>query len=173
MPTAATLPIPTPPLPGLLASDTAVSGPLIPPIERIRLFSSPQWEAFVLEWVDSLRAAYRNVESCAGAGDMGRDVVATMHATNGTWDNYQCKHCDRPLMPSDVWLELGKLAYYTKRAEFTYPNRYFFVAPQGAGTKLSRLLKRSSDLRSGLLKAWDRYVRAKITTTMRLNSIKT
>jgi len=52
-------------------------GLLAHPVERVRLFSPSQWECFVQEWGDSLRDEYELVERCGGAGDMGRDVIAT------------------------------------------------------------------------------------------------
>lgn len=160
------VPIPPPqaPPPGL-AADVVVSGQPVHPEDRIKLFSDKQWELFVQEWVDSLRDEYELVERCGGAGDMGRDVIATVKGGNGAWDNYQCKHYGDSLKPSDVWLELGKLAYYTKRGDYAYPRRYYFIAPRGAGTKLSNLLKRPVELRSELLKQWDAHCRTEITET--------
>ena len=84
---------------------------------------------------------------------------------NGAWDNYQCKHYGDSLKPSDIWVELGKLAYYTKRGDYSYPRRYYFIAPRGAGTKLSNLLKKPGELRSELLKQWDAHCRDRITKT--------
>ena len=78
---------------------------------------------------------------------MGRDITAaTGPEDDAPWDNYQCKHYKDPLAPGDVWLELGKLIYYTQRGEYTFPRKYFFVAPQGAGNKLSRLLRKPEQL---------------------------
>lgn len=160
------VPIPQPqePPPGL-AADLVASGQPVHPEDRIKLFSAAQWELFVHEWVDSLRDEYQLVERCGGAGDMGRDVIATVKNGNGAWDNYQCKHYKESLKPSDIWVELGKLAYYTLRTEYTYPRRYYFIAPQGAGTKLSNLLKKPEELRAGLLANWDKECRKKITVT--------
>lgn len=39
----------------------------------------------IWERVDSLRARYRNVEKCAGAGHMGRDIVCA--SSEQKWDN--------------------------------------------------------------------------------------
>ncbi len=96
---------------------------------------------------------------------MGRDVIATLKGGTGAWDNYQCMHYKDPLMPTDVWIELAKLAFYTKRGDYKYPRRYHFIAPQGAGIKLSNLLRDPDALRGGLITNWDAYCRAKITTT--------
>lgn len=157
-----TKPLPRP-APVAASPESVNVGQLIPPIERIRIFSSRQWEEFILEWADSLRTQYKKVERCGGAGDKGRDVVAT--AADGTWDNFQCKHYDAPLAPSDIWVELGKLIHYSRAGAFTLPRRYFFVAPQGAGTKLSNLLRRPEQLRSELLGNWDKHCKKGITST--------
>lgn len=148
-----------------LAADVVASGQPVHPADRIKLFSEKEWEQFVQEWVDSLRDEYELVERCGGAGDMGRDVIATVKGGNGTWDNYQCKHYKNALTPGDVWIELGKLAYYTKRGDYTYPRRYYFIAPRGAGTKLSNLLKKPEELRRELLEQWDAHCRVEITKT--------
>lgn len=160
-------PVPIPKLalpPAGLAADVVASGLPVHPEDRIKLFSGQQWELFVHEWVDSLRDDYELVERCGGAGDMGRDVIATVKG-GSAWDNYQCKHYGDSLKPGDIWTELGKLAYYTKRGDYSYPRRYYFIAPRGAGTKLSNLLKKPEELRGELLKQWDAHCRAGITKT--------
>lgn|SRR5215217_1274748 len=163
-PTAVPIPQLPAPLPGL-AADVVASGLPVHPEDRIKLFSADQWERFVQEWVDSLRDMYELVERCGGSGDMGRDVIATMKGSNGAWVNYQCKHYKAALAPTDIWAELGKLAYYTKRGDYSYPHRYYFIAPRGAGTKLSNLLKKPEELRSELFKQWNDYCREGITKT--------
>jgi hypothetical protein len=96
---------------------------------------------------------------------MGRDIIGICEGDERLWDNYQCKHYCHPLTPVDVWSELGKLAYHTKRGAFSYPRNYFFVAPQGAGTKLSNLLRRPNDLRRQLCANWAKYCCTQITST--------
>ena len=164
--TATTNSIPEPTGPsGSVSSGAVHAGLPIPPIERIRIFSPAQWEEFVLEWLNSLIGEYERVERCGGAGDMGRDVIGFTDNNDGPWDNYQCKHYTAPLAPGDIWLELGKLVYYTKRGDFSCPRKYFFVAPQGAGTKLSNLLRKPDELRSQLFKVWDKQCSERITKT--------
>ena len=141
------------------------TGPSVPPEARVRLFGPDEWERFIQEWVDSLRDEYQSVERCGGVGDMGRDVIATVKGEQDAWDNYQCKHYKNALTPGDVWIELGKLAYYTLKGEYSYPRNYFFVAPQGVGTKLSNLMKKPNTLRDSLLENWDKACRTKITKT--------
>ncbi len=83
------VPIPAPPAPPPgLADDVVASGLPVHPEDRIKLFSPSQWELFVQEWVDSLRGEYEFVERCGGAGDMGRDVIATVKGGKGAWDNW-------------------------------------------------------------------------------------
>ena len=62
-------------------------------------------------------------------------------------------------------MELGKLVYYTYINEYTYPRRYFFVAPQGAGTKLSNLLRKADKLKSQLIDNWEKHCKNGITST--------
>jgi hypothetical protein len=159
-----TCPLPPPAAATGVAPEVVVNGQPIPPIERIRLFSAEQWEQFILEWVDSLRQDYERVERCGGAGDMGRDIIAVCRGGNGIWDNYQCKHYRDPLSPSKMWIELGKLVYYSYKKAYTYPRWYYFVAPQGGGTKLSNLLRDPERLRSDLLTNWDTHCRSLITS---------
>lgn len=149
--------------PAPASASTVQYGIHVPPIERIRLFSPAQWEDFVCEWADSLRSRYSKVERCGGAGDMGRDVIAFHKDAPDLWDNYQCKHYRDPLKPTDVWIEFGKLVYYTKKDEYSWPSSYFFVAPRGVGTSLSKLLNNPKKLRSELKANWDKYCKNKIT----------
>lgn len=147
------------------SADVVAAGLPIPPIERIRIFSAGQWEDFVLEWADSLRNQYGAVERCGGAGDMGRDIIAFDKANPVIWDNFQCKHYKASLSPGDIWLELGKLIYYTYINEYTCPRKYVFVAPQGAGTKLSNLLRRPEKLKAQLIENWENHCKHGITST--------
>ncbi|UAJ12753.1 ABC-three component system protein [Glacieibacterium megasporae] len=145
------------------------SGPLIPPIERIKLFSADQWEAVVDEWASSL-PGYGLVERAGGAGDKGCDVIATVDPSgpNSDWDNYQCKHYDHPLAPGDIWIELGKLCYYTFIGNYSVPRAYRFVAPRGVGTKLLNMIKKPENLREGLIANWAAKCVAQITATKRV-----
>lgn len=158
--------LPTPAGRTVASADVVTAGLPIPPIERIRIFSAGQWEDFVLEWADSLRDQYGTVERCGGAGDMGRDIIAFDKASPAIWDNFQCKHYRAGLTPGDIWLELGKLVYYTYINEYTYPRKYVFVAPQGAGTRLSNLLRNPDGLKAQLIKNWDTHCKQGITSTV-------
>ena len=154
------------PATGLISADFATAGSPIPALDRLRIMSPGTWTDFVLEWADSLKTRYVNVERCDGAGDMGRDVIAFVKlGQTDPWDNYQCKYYDHSLMPGDIWLELGKLCYYTHIGAFSIPRFYYFVAPQGAGAKLSSLFRSPMKLRDGLLAKWDETCLKGITST--------
>lgn len=100
---------------------------------------------------------------------MGRDVIVYDKNNPDIWDNYQCKHYQHSLTPSNVWIEFGKLIYYTFTKEFSAPRKYFFVAPQGVGTKLSNLLKKPDDIRKTLIEKWDEKCKALITKKEKIN----
>lgn len=140
-------------------------GPVIPPQCQLLLYSADQWEGFVQEWAHyCLKKQYVKVQRFSGSGDMGVDVAGFADAKllMGVWDNYQCKHYDHALMPSDVWAELGKIIWYSYSGEYHPPRRHYFVAPRGAGTSLSALLSNAPKLRAELIAQWDKKVKGAI-----------
>lgn len=145
-----------------------IHGPSIPPQQRLLTYSSNQWEEFVQEWAHyCLKKIYVQVQRYSGAGDMGIDVAGFVDGKrlHGVWDNYQCKHYDHALWPGDVWVEFGKIIWYSFKGEYAPPRRYYFVSPWGVGTKLNRLLGNSKRLREELIANWDKSVKGSITTT--------
>ena len=85
-------------------------GRLIPAQQQILLYSSNDWEEFILEWVHYQKSKYTKVVRMSGAADMGVDVAGFTDDAgfNGVWDNYQCKHYDDPLTPSVAIPEIAK-----------------------------------------------------------------
>lgn len=151
----------------ITAQDISV-GKQIKPIQRLYLFSPNEYEEFIEEWLDTKKDQYLLMEKNAGAGDMGRDVIAYIENPKDNpeeykWDCYQCKHYNSPLMPSDVWVEFGKIVYYTFLKHYPVPEKYYFVSPKGVGTTLSALLNNSLRLKSELQKNWDKYCKRNIT----------
>ena len=102
------------------SGDHIVAGLPIPKTSRIELFSSAEWEVFVEEWASSLKTKYANVRRFSGAGDKGIDIAGFIKTSkfDDGWDNYQCKHYDHPLRPADIWIEIGKLVYYSHLKEY-------------------------------------------------------
>jgi hypothetical protein len=149
----------------------AIAGKHIPAIQQIKLYSAEEWEKFVEEWLTTKKDNYIEIENLGGAGDQGRDVVGFLSnpkAKNYRWDNYQCKHYDHALMPSDVWIEFGKLIYFTFKEEFPVPQRFYFVAPYGVGTSLSNLLRKPEKLRKNLIKNWVNHCQDKISKKVKV-----
>lgn len=160
------------PLPqnGLFSSEHVGSGIPIPKTQRIQLFSADEWEEFTEEWASSLKKSYHSVKRFAGAGDKGLDVVgfiASNQFSDG-WDNFQCKFYDKPLTPTDVWVEFGKIIYFTKCGEFSIPRKYYFVAPKQIGTKLGKLLADADKLKENLKIHWEKYCEDFITSTAKI-----
>lgn len=158
-------------LPTAVTSAQVTLGPVIPPQQRLLTYSPEQWEDFVHEWLHyCLKKSYRHVQRFSGAGDLGVDVAGFVDTKrlNGVWDNYQCKHYHHALTPGDVWVEFGKIIWYSFKREYVVPRRYYFVSPWGAGTKLGRLLACDDKLREELIANWDKYVKSAITSTQNI-----
>jgi len=85
----------------------------------------------------------------------------------GEWDNYQCKRYGEKLTPGEIWVELGKLCFYThlgpKRGGYRMPRRYYFVAQHGVGPSLQDLIENPEEMRKGLKFHWNDKCRAGIT----------
>jgi len=152
--------------PAVLSAAQVAAGRLIAPLDRLRIMSPAEWEDFTLEYAHSLKTRYDSVERHAGAGDMGCDVVARLDGNaSGPWENHQCKHYKDALTPVDAIKEIGKCCYYASQGDITWPQAYYFVAPRGPGTKLSKLLKDAVKLKAALVTDWDKYCRTTITDT--------
>ncbi|WP_144514619.1 ABC-three component system protein [Bacillus thuringiensis] len=140
----------------------------IPTSELLSLFSDSQFEAFIQEWASGYlleKASYKKVYRNSGAGDKGRDVVAWLDDTGETWDCYQCKHYDHALAPNDIWVEFGKLCYYTFCKDFTIPNNYIFATSKGIGPLLKSYIQNPKILRENLIINWDKKCKKQITDT--------
>jgi hypothetical protein len=151
----------------LASPEHVISGLPIPKVMRIRTFSPDDWEDFVEEWSTSLSDAYAKVRRFGGSGDLGVDI-AGFTSENGfhdVWDNYQCKRYDHPLRPSDIWVEIGKIVYYSFKREYFSPRQHFFVASQGIGTSLEQLLNKPDTLKAKARETWDKHCKSKITST--------
>jgi len=132
------------------------------------LFSPEEWEEFTEEWASSLKGQYYRVLRFGGPGDRGLDVVGLVkdETLQSGWDNYQCKYYEHSLMPTDVWVELGKIIYYSYSEEYPVPRKYYFIAPKGIGTSLSKLLLEPETLREKLRDKWNQYCEKGITSVM-------
>lgn len=152
---------------GPLSPRDIILGRPLEPRQVITTYSPDEYEQLVKEWAqDGLGTQYAVVRRASGAGDMGRDVLGFVGAAVDTspYDNYQCKHYRAPLAPSDVWVELGKVCWYTYRNEYRVPRFYYFVAPHGVGPKLQRYLEEPDRFRGDFLAQWDAHCKDGITS---------
>lgn len=152
-------------------NDVVNNGPNIHPQKHIQLYDDKEWELFTEECTHSLKQEYTYVRRAGGAGDQGIDIAAfrTDKGFSGKWDNYQCKHYDHALYPIDAFLELGKLCHYTFIGEYTVPENYYFIAPRGVGTSLSKLVRRNpTELKKLLISGWAKNCESKITSTAKI-----
>jgi len=143
------------------------SGVPIPKAGRIKLFSPDDWEEFIEEWASSLATVYIKVRRFGGAGDLGVDIAGFCSDQGflGDWDNFQCKRYDHPLRPADIWVEIGKIIYYSHLGEYNPPRKHYFVCPQGIGTSLEKLLNTPSTLKARAAENWDKHCRDGITSS--------
>lgn len=143
------------------------SGIPVPKAIRVKNFSPDDWEDFIEEWSTSLEDTYFKVRRFGGSGDCGVDIAGfyTDKGFENTWDNYQCKRYAHPLRPSDIWVELGKIIYYSHIGEYTPPRKHFFVASLGVGTTLEKLLSKPTELHQKFKENWDGHCRSGITST--------
>lgn len=142
------------------------SGVPVPKVVRIRNFSPDEWEEFVEEWASSLGVTYVKVRRFGGAGDLGVDIAGFCSDQGflGDWDNFQCKRYDHSLRPADIWVEIGKIIYYSHIGEYKPPRRYYFVCSQGIGTSLEKLLSTPGRLKERMLENWDKHCLHGITS---------
>jgi len=144
-------------------------GAPIEPIRRLGTFSPDEFENFVHQWVhEYLAFQYIEVNKQGGAGDKGRDIIAWIDSKDKTprrWDNYQCKHYKDPLAPSNFWVELGKMCFYSFQGDYSLPEKYFIVTHKGIGPTLTDLLDNPIKLREELIQNWPTHCQNKITKT--------
>lgn len=139
----------------------------IPKPMRVTTFSPAEWESFTQEWASSLKDLYVRVARHTGSGDQGVDVAGFISdgGWEGGWDNYQCKHYDHALRPSDIWIEVGKIVYYSYKGEYSPPRKYYFIASRDIGTKLGKLIEAPDRLKEEARKNWESSCKSGITET--------
>ncbi|MCY4049301.1 MAG: hypothetical protein OXF24_06925 [Hyphomicrobiales bacterium] len=150
----------------VFSSDHVQAGLPIPKPMRIKTLSAGEWEEFILECAVALGPANK-VRRHGGPNDKGVDIAVfhTPEGFRGAWDNYQCKQYNRPLRPSDIWIEIGKIIYYSYIGEYAPPEKCYFVASLDMGILLESLLNKPEDLRAEFKKNWNGYCRERISTT--------
>ena len=142
----------------------------IPKAIRIRSFSPNDWEEFIEEWASSLDSFYEKTRRFGGSGDLGVDIAGfcTDQGFEGEWDNFQCKRYDHPLRPSNIWVEIGKIIYYSHQKKYLPPRKHYFVCSKGIGTKLEKLLNKPSELKKQAAENWAKHCEDDITSTTKV-----
>ena len=69
----------------------------------------------------------------------------------GAWDCYQCKHYAQPLEPRHSRTEILKIFCGVIDGHYVAPRKYRFLAPQGCGAALSKLLSSPTKLKADFL----------------------
>lgn len=140
-----------------------VFGTMIDPLKRLRTLSDEEFEDMINCWAYSyLQNIYDDVKRLGGAGDLGRDVIAERKDGCGD-DIYQCKHYDHPIQPNEIWVEFGKLVYYTYKNEYKVPVNYYIVAPHFIGPALQTYIEKTDTINDELIAQWDAKCKTKIT----------
>lgn len=147
-----------------LSNRDILVGDIISPIDRLKIIDEDTYEDMILEWLTSFRNKYKRMMRLGGSGDKGIDVIAYLDREKKSPHFFQCKHYNRPLAPSDIYLELGKLCYYTFEDKIEVPLKYYFVAPQGIGPTLKDLLGNKKELKSKFLANWEDKCKNQITS---------
>lgn len=151
---------PPPPLP-LLTPQQILLGPPVHPLDRVSLYNDTDFERFIQEWayyyLQEKSGQYVRVVRLGGSGDLGRDVIGYLvdPPQPAQFDVYQCKHYADKLTPGDMWLELGKLCYFTYSGLMMMPRFYYVVAPRDIGPGFQALLDKPDSIRKQLLDHWD------------------
>ncbi len=122
-------------------------GRIVPPLQQIKLFSPADWEEFTREWAYSQKDLYTQVVRESGGNDMGIDA------------------------PTQVYVEFGKMIWHSFQKQFVPPRKYYFVAPQGCGMSLSRLLRSPIELKNELEANWGKYCEDAITSTQKIELV--
>ncbi|MCH9729312.1 MAG: hypothetical protein K0U84_06485 [Actinomycetia bacterium] len=137
-----------------ISAVTSLSGSPVPPQQLVYFYSSEEWELFIREWATGLDAGYEQIKLLGGPSDRGVDVAGfkTIHGFEDAWDCYQGKHYATPLALSNVIPEILKVFTHTALGHYVLPDRYAFLAPQGCGATLNRLLSSPSELRGQFMK---------------------
>jgi hypothetical protein len=162
-------PIALPAATTVVSAQLIANGPPLSPTGRIKLYSPEEWETFTNEWAFYFFQG-KTTERFTGAGDKGVDIAVFDPGQNfqGVWDGYQCKHYGNALTPSDVYVELGKVLWFSFNGDYAIPRSHTFVAPRGIGTKLNNLLMNPDKLKQELISNWDKHCRKEITSTQEI-----
>lgn len=133
----------------------SLAGPPVTPQQRVYFYDAGEWEQFIREWATGLGGSYVQIKRLGGPNDRGVDVAGfkTDRGFEGSWDCFQGKHYAGALKWSDVFPEMLKVFVSAVGGHYVLPDRYSFLAPQGCGQTLNKLLSKPTDLRAKFLES--------------------
>ncbi len=140
----------------------------VPDIKLLSLISEDDFELMTEQWLFSMKNKYKYVKRIGGSGDQGRDIFAYQDEDMKILDIYQCKHYDKKITPSDIYLEVGKLLYYTYTKEYVIPKNYFIVSSKGCGASLTKLIENPNKIKNSLIQNWNKKCKASITSNKQI-----
>lgn len=130
----------------------------ITPEQRVVLMSDDDWETFITDCCEQLRAEnyYVQVKRLGGPGDKGRDVAGYLQfpPVAGKWDLYQAKAYAHALTPGDVLADVAKFIFNIYIGTYPLPRYYYICGKRDIGTTLFTMLENPNVLRAWLLKQW-------------------
>jgi hypothetical protein len=153
------------------SASSTISGRVFQPQQHILLYSSEEWEAFIREWVHYQKSQYQKVLRLTGANDQGIDVAGFVDSDGdlqGIWDNFQCKHYQNPLTPTDGLKEIAKILWHSFSGSYKPPRKYYFIAPKECGMTLSRLLGNADNLKKKVVADWDKTCKKAVTSSQEI-----
>lgn len=68
------------------------------------------------------------------------------------------------MYPKDIWVEIGKIIYYSYNKKYTPPKKCYFIGSRGVGTSLEKLLNKPNDLKNKMVENWNKYCLNGITS---------
>ena len=140
-----------------------LSGKDMPDIKIFSLVSEDDFELMTEQWLFSMKDRYKYVKRIGGSGDQGRDIFAYQDENMTILDIYQCKHYDKKLTPSNIYVEIGKLLYYTYNREYVVPKNYYIISSKGCGTALTKLIENPEKIKSTIIQNWNSNCKGSIT----------
>ena len=137
----------------------ALAGAPVPPQHRIYFYDPLEWELFIREWATGLDQTYVQIKRLGGSGDHGADVAAfkTDEGFEGSWDCFQGKHYAGALTWSRAFPEILKVFVSVIAGHYILPDLYAFLAPQGCGPSLNKLLSKPDELRTKFIEELRRH----------------
>lgn len=156
-----------------LSNSDILTGKKLHPVKVIKTYDSDEFELFIHEWAYGYLKSndiYKSVFKIGGSGDKGRDILAYADDEKSIADYYQCKHYDKPLSETNIWVEVGKICYNIYTNQIICPRKYYFIAPRDLTPKLLSLLHSNNkkEFKEKLFEKWKKNCENSITISKKV-----